>query len=51
MNTIAITTLQCSIAYGSLYISDIRDAREQQNTVFERVVNETYLCWQKKPRR
>ena len=33
------------------HIPDIRDAREQQNAVFEQLVNETYLCWQKKPRR
>jgi hypothetical protein len=33
------------------HVSDIRDAREQQNAVFEELVNETYLCWQMKPRR
>jgi hypothetical protein len=27
---------------------DILDAREQQNAVSEQLVNEMYLCWQKK---
>jgi hypothetical protein len=38
------------LSIEGLHIPDVRDAMEQQNTVFEELINERYLCWQEKPR-